>query len=609
MSTSWTTELLNDYLDDRLSPEARAELEQTLREQIGARETLRELQQLRNRLQAVPRYRLPGDFARTVVDHLETATPSPERPAAAGPQATIAPSGNGSWRVPIAMIATLAASLLLIVIIRPWALNPDHLAARGADEAAAKPASAPASQVDGAARPFEPADSRLPDAQAVVGEAGKLAGDAPLDDKRLGRKGPAGMESAGESERTRAEAVPHDGKEVPQSLRMRLSEDQPAAESVDPAAMPGPPARGRSDTRQANRPAGIREKTNPPGPPAPPRANEKMIGNKADPDQQEGRLLQAETGPTAGESAGMPGLAGRTKSMLYYSLPDRPTAVVVEVETTAENWQAANRFARSLGRPGNEPGETAVEPLNRQQARNPESTLNRETEGLAFGGGRETGDDTGHPAAEAGILDPVPSYIVVDTTASNIEQVLARLGGTRNVILGHLPDVEPAAGFATGSPGGGGGGPGGGSQGSGGDDGMVGRSAARGNQPDSAEPDTPKPETRRRSDIEAAGDGDSAAEPATNALPEGQDEFYWAPYFRADDGLTRSGPSIHWFLNSTPGDQADAEPGTPVDHVDRQGQDPPVTAEPVQRFLIVLRIVEWPAAPPAGEAGVRPGDN
>ena len=139
MSTTWTNENLNDYLDERLSPAEREELETIIRKDAVAIETLRELRRLRVSLRKAPRFKLNQDFAARVLAGLKqtdeqplletidktTGIDSDTSPATAALASSLSAS---TWRsIAITMMA-IAASLLLILIIRPDLSARDNLA-------------------------------------------------------------------------------------------------------------------------------------------------------------------------------------------------------------------------------------------------------------------------------------------------------------------------------------------------------------------------------------------------------------------------------------------------------------------------------------------------
>ncbi len=129
MSATWTNENLNDYLDDRLSSTERAELETVLQQDMRAADALHEMQQVRDQLRSAPRFQLPANFAASVVAGLAANADSGPQPGTRPESATgqsrqrAALSqfwASGSWRSAAATIATLAATLLLVVFAGPW---------------------------------------------------------------------------------------------------------------------------------------------------------------------------------------------------------------------------------------------------------------------------------------------------------------------------------------------------------------------------------------------------------------------------------------------------------------------------------------------------------
>ncbi len=130
MSITWTNENLNDYLDDRLSPADRAELETIIRNDAVAVDSLRELRRMRIDLRKAPRFQLNKDFAARVVASLKQGdNPSLADPIAgnsgiatfATPPSSISVSSVSvtTWRAVAVAMTTIAASLLLIILVRP----------------------------------------------------------------------------------------------------------------------------------------------------------------------------------------------------------------------------------------------------------------------------------------------------------------------------------------------------------------------------------------------------------------------------------------------------------------------------------------------------------
>lgn len=144
MSTTWTDENLNDYLDDRLSSTERAELETIIRKDAVAIETLRELRRMRAGLRKAPRFRLKQDFAARVVAALNVAglkqinDQSPvglintesetDSAAELTTRASSSSLSASTWRTIAITMTGVAASLLLILIIRPDLSGSDNLA-------------------------------------------------------------------------------------------------------------------------------------------------------------------------------------------------------------------------------------------------------------------------------------------------------------------------------------------------------------------------------------------------------------------------------------------------------------------------------------------------
>ena len=135
MSTAWTNENLHDYLDDRLSSTERAELETIIRKDAVAIEALRELRRLRAGLRKAPRFKLKQDFAARVVAGLNVAglkqadDQSPvelintksdtDSVSELTTRASSQSLSASTWRTIAITMTGIAASLLLILIIRP----------------------------------------------------------------------------------------------------------------------------------------------------------------------------------------------------------------------------------------------------------------------------------------------------------------------------------------------------------------------------------------------------------------------------------------------------------------------------------------------------------
>jgi hypothetical protein len=134
MSAAWTHENLNDYLDDRLTPADRSQLETVIRNDAAAIEALRELRQMRIELRKANRFQLDADFAARVVSAIASPSKllSSADQSAADAALTVpvpgtpvpAPPSAMNWRGAAAIILTLAASLLVIVLTRPSLVAP-----------------------------------------------------------------------------------------------------------------------------------------------------------------------------------------------------------------------------------------------------------------------------------------------------------------------------------------------------------------------------------------------------------------------------------------------------------------------------------------------------
>lgn len=108
MSDRLNPELLSAYLDNEVTEEERAQVEQALVASPETRRSLEELRQVQARLQSVPRMSLPDDFHERVVQ--EATRREATQPVSARP------SGTGRW-MRISAVATTVAALLLIAIL------------------------------------------------------------------------------------------------------------------------------------------------------------------------------------------------------------------------------------------------------------------------------------------------------------------------------------------------------------------------------------------------------------------------------------------------------------------------------------------------------------
>lgn len=113
-------ELISAYLDDELSADERARVEQWIADDSQARALFDELRALRASLQSLPRLDAPSGFAERVVQRVGQMTPTePVRPAATDgvndPQGWFGPAGR-MWR-PLAWASMATAVALLIAFM------------------------------------------------------------------------------------------------------------------------------------------------------------------------------------------------------------------------------------------------------------------------------------------------------------------------------------------------------------------------------------------------------------------------------------------------------------------------------------------------------------
>lgn len=132
MSATWTTEQLNDYIDDRLNAHERAELESAMNDDPSARQAFEELKKIRALVRKAPRFKPRKSVAPGVVQSIgQTAlqdTPVSEPVLSLYGRSPTA-LGNLDFRTAAASIISLAACLLLAVLFVPSPpANDDQLA-------------------------------------------------------------------------------------------------------------------------------------------------------------------------------------------------------------------------------------------------------------------------------------------------------------------------------------------------------------------------------------------------------------------------------------------------------------------------------------------------
>jgi hypothetical protein len=129
MSREFPEDYLSALIDDKLTPEERALVEQHLANNAADRQLVADLQSLRDDLKSLPQVRVDPDFTARVMRKAMAAAESPPpgdetsvvaRPAAAGGR------HYRSWAAGVAVVATALAAGLL-VFFQPWGESPPHL--------------------------------------------------------------------------------------------------------------------------------------------------------------------------------------------------------------------------------------------------------------------------------------------------------------------------------------------------------------------------------------------------------------------------------------------------------------------------------------------------
>ncbi len=172
MSATWTNEQLNDYIDNRLNAQQRAELDSAISEDPAARQAFEDLKKIRKLVRKAPRFKPHKSLAPGVVQSIgqpalpDTPVSEPVLSLYGRSPTTL---GNLDFRTAAASIISLAACLLLAMLFVPSPpANDDQLAD-----------STPASGVEG----VETAET-VPDIGSVV--PGDSAVPPPLDNNLNG---------------------------------------------------------------------------------------------------------------------------------------------------------------------------------------------------------------------------------------------------------------------------------------------------------------------------------------------------------------------------------------------------------------------------------------
>ena len=85
MNENWSEELISAYLDGELSPSERAAVERRVKRHPEDARLLKELRQLHQDLENVPRYKLDAEFSQRVINaagQIAPASRSPRRDSA-----------------------------------------------------------------------------------------------------------------------------------------------------------------------------------------------------------------------------------------------------------------------------------------------------------------------------------------------------------------------------------------------------------------------------------------------------------------------------------------------------------------------------------------------
>lgn len=134
MSSFWSSERISDYLDDRLSVEERARVEEHLRNNPADQAQLVEFTEMQQALRNAPRYELDSGFTDRVLGAIaksvqtDPAGMDSEDLAVNKSSADPPRPSTTNWRYTASMIAALAAILLLSAFLLPNNFRPDEMA-------------------------------------------------------------------------------------------------------------------------------------------------------------------------------------------------------------------------------------------------------------------------------------------------------------------------------------------------------------------------------------------------------------------------------------------------------------------------------------------------
>lgn len=145
MSEFWSEELITAYLDDRLSPSEREQVEAHLNANPGDADTVEEFRQLRSVLRGAPRHQLDDQFAERVIREINSRSESNGVSPVTAPLATESPVKpvlrvskphvrGTRWRTVAIVAGSLAATLLLAVFLLPRPSSHDNVAEKSHSE-------------------------------------------------------------------------------------------------------------------------------------------------------------------------------------------------------------------------------------------------------------------------------------------------------------------------------------------------------------------------------------------------------------------------------------------------------------------------------------------
>ncbi len=454
MSAAWTHEQLNDYLDDRLSSNARARLESLLQQDHQAHDALRELQQQRARFRAVPRYQLGPDFAANVIARLPAgsmAGVADHGPTADGPgtpdsvaESSIEIAGSrrftgstawgsvGTWRMIAASMATLAATLLLVFVFGGrWPLSPDSVSQRS-DGSIPQPTSQPTSEStpgqlvttesnadsDELQRPDKSgvANPQPPDAAASGVFAGEPSGVDAKKQDMLGIESKAGVKDALEirPDRIGQLAQANKGFAAPAGGSGRADLPDSPAETGNAAAEVAEIADAEARTA-SSKPADFEALS-----------DGRLPGDFVRSAASEGA---AETGS---ESASPSRLVKREAATVYYY--DK----VLQIQTGPADVQVVQRFLQESSGDGqvlDDAGRLAYRQVELNTNAGRRGVNTRDDPAADPQPVADIGDQFKTDAATLNLQPGRPNLVVVEATPDQMTEILRRLGGQQTVLV------------------------------------------------------------------------------------------------------------------------------------------------------------------------------